>query len=316
MPTAEPLWTQTPSQQSSPATAATIEGAEDAHSAVTLPLVEAEAKATEATNSAALDPSLVAMVNGVPIRQEDYQKQVAQAQTYFLQQPGFDIKSEEGQQALARLNHQVLDWMIDQVLIEQAAQEKGITISEAVVDVQFARVKGNDEARFKAWLSANGLTEATFRQQLRTDLVTTAVRDLVTQSLSKRALQIHARHILLSDEAVAHSAVEQLKAGTNFIKLARQISEDETTRADGGDLGFLPKGVMPPAFDQVAFTLQAGQISDVVRSDFGFHIIQVVEIDPDRAITDEMWPVVQQRAFEDWLAGQRAAATIILEKKG
>lgn len=304
LPTAEPLWTATPTQQ-----------AAAAEQAANTPVANAEGATRPAATAGApaqtLDAAVVAMVNGLEIRREDYERQVTQAQTYFLQQPGFDVKSEAGKEALARLERQVLDWMIDQVLIEQAAQQKGVTISDELVDSQLKRMKGDDDARFAAWLSANGLTEETFREQLRMDLVTTAVRDLITASLPRRIEQVHARHILLSDEAAAQAAVASLQKGENFIKLAREITEDETTRASGGELGFLPRGVMPPAFDEAAFALQPGEVSGVVRSDFGFHIIQVVEIDPDRPVTDEMWPVVQQRAFADWLAEQRAAATIL-----
>ncbi|NLG51472.1 MAG: hypothetical protein GX552_15315 [Chloroflexi bacterium] len=307
MPTAEPLWTATPTQQAENAPAATEQAANT-------PAANAEATPAAAGEPAqALDPAVVAVVNGIELRREEYERQVTQAQTYFLQQPGFDVTSEAGQEALARLEQQVLDWMIDQVLIEQAAQQNDITISDELVDSQLKRIKGDDEARFADWLSANGLTEETFREQLRMDLVTTAVRDLITASLPRRIEQVHARHILLSDEAAAQAAVDRLQKGENFIAVAREISEDETTRADGGDLGFLPRGVMPPAFDEAAFALQPGGISGAVRSDFGFHIIQVVEIDPARPVTDEMWPVVQQRAFDDWLAEQRAEATILMQ---
>jgi parvulin-like peptidyl-prolyl isomerase len=62
--------------------------------------------------------------------------------------------------------------------------------------------------------------------------------------------------------------------------------------------------------EEVAFALQPGEISGIIKADSGLHIVQVVEIDPDRAVPDDLWPVVQQRAFEDWMAQQRAAASI------
>ena len=98
--------------------------------------------------------------------------------------------------------------------------------------------------------------------------------------------------------------------GANFIAEARQYSEDQATRETGGELGWVPRGVLPPALEDVAFSLQPGQISDIIKADSGLHIIQVVEIDPDRAVSNELWPVVQQRSFDDWLKAQRAAATV------
>lgn len=200
--------------------------------------------------------------------------------------------------------------MIDQVLIEQAASSEGIVISEASIDAQIALMKGQDEARFSKWLVASGLTLESLRRQLRMDLLTAAMRDRVTTKLPREVMQIHVRHILLSQESAAREVLRQLAGGRNFIALARQFSEDEVTRSSGGDLGFLPKGVMPPTFEIAAWALEAGETSDMVRSESGFHIIQLVEIDPERQIPDQIWPMAQERAFEEWLAQQRDLAYI------
>ena len=285
MPTAMPLWTAT----CTPAPASTP-----------------EVSATEP----ALDPAVAAIVNGTPIRRDVFDAQLAQAETYFVQQPGFDPSSPTGQQALLVLREQVLGWLIDQILIQQAAAAEGIAIPKSTVDAEVRRIRGADLTRYTAWLKANGLTEETLREQIWMDLLTSAMRDRVTANLPHRTEQVHARHILLSSEQAATEALASLQAGADFGALARQISEDEATRASGGDLGYMPRGVMPPAFEEAAFALNVGDISPVVRSDFGYHIITVVEIDPDRAVPEELWPVLQQRAFDDWLQAQRARATI------
>jgi foldase protein PrsA len=229
---------------------------------------------------------------------------------HLLAQPGLDIRTPEGVESLRQLQEQVLDWMIDQVIIEQAATREGVTVSENEVEASIARMRGTDAARFEAWLDASGLTLESLREQVRMDLVTTGMRDRVTASLSDRTLQINVRHILLSQEVVAESVLNELRQGGNFITVARRYSEDELTRQSGGELGFLPRGVMSPDFEEAAFALQPGEISDVVHTASGLHIIQLVEIDPERQVPAEYWPVVQQRAFEDWLAAQRAMATI------
>lgn len=293
MPTAVPLWTPT-------ATAAPPSAQ---------PTSEAE---TPIASQQAIDPTVIAVVNGQAILRADYDRQLAQAATYLLKQPGLEARTEAGQRALQKLQEQVLNWMIDQVLIEQAAAAKGIRVSESQVEAEIARMRGGDQKRFNDWLAANGLTLETLRQQVRTDLITAAVRDAVTATLKRRVLQAHFRHILTSTESAAEAALRKLQEGQNFIAVARQLSEDETTRKNGGDLGFLPKGVMPPAFEEAGFALKPGEISGIVQSEFGFHIIQLVEIDPEREVSDELWPMVQQRAFEDWLAAQRARATIQL----
>jgi len=299
MPTAAPLWTSTPKASSTPTARQ-----QSATPATT------QAATADTPASSDLDDSIVAVVNGTPITRENYDQKVAQARTYFLQQPGQNVKEEAGRQALERLQRQVLDWMIDQVLIEQAAKSLGITVSEVVVEAEVVRMKGADPERFEKWMAANGLTPKSLREQIHIDLVTSAVRDAVTASAPRKAEHVRIRHILVSDQATAQSALEQIRQGQDFRTVARQVSEDGNSRASGGELGFLPKGAMPPAFEEAAFALKPGKISEVVRSEFGFHIIQVMAIDPEHPVSPELWPVVQQQLFESWLADMRAKATI------
>jgi parvulin-like peptidyl-prolyl isomerase len=256
------------------------------------------------------DSLVAATVNGIVITRESYEAKLAQAKIHFLKAPGIDVATKEGEKALRHLEDQVLDWMIDQVLIEEAASAQGITIADAQLDAEIARMRGQDAARFEKWLAANGLTTDSIRQQVRIDLITAAVRDSVTTSLPREEMQVHVRHILLSDESVAKSVLQKLRDGQDFAAIAREFSEDETTRATGGDIGFVPRGLMPPDFEKASFALRPGEISDVIRTQFGYHIVQVVEIDPKRPVPDEFWPIVQERAFESWLAARRAKAKI------
>ncbi len=97
--------------------------------------------------------------------------------------------------------------------------------------------------------------------------------------------QVHARHILIrveegkEDEArrKAEDILRRLRSGENFERLAREYSEDPASAAKGGDLGFFGRGQMVPEFEQAAFALEPGEISGLVRSPFGFHIIQTLE---------------------------------------
>ena len=116
--------------------------------------------------------------------------------------------------------------------------------------------------------------------------------------------QVHARHILLNtpgkDEAAVRKQAEailaQIKGGADFAALAQKVSEDEGSKANGGDLGFFEKGRMVPEFETAAFAMQPGQVSDLVKSQFGFHIIKVEE---KRAATsqslDQVRPQIQQQ---------------------
>lgn len=89
--------------------------------------------------------------------------------------------------------------------------------------------------------------------------------------------QVHARHILVEDEDEANDLKAQLDDGADFAELAEENSTDSGTAANGGDLGFFPEGQMVPEFDEAAFSLDIDEISEPVQSDFGYHIIQVLE---------------------------------------
>jgi len=122
--------------------------------------------------------------------------------------------------------------------------------------------------------------------------------------------QRHARHILIqlppdadaaSDAAArqkAEDAIKRIKGGEAFDAVAREVSEDPGSAANGGDLGFFSRGLMTPAFEEVAFSLPVGQLSEPVRSPFGYHVIEVLEIKPETAtpleeVRDELVKVLQ-----------------------
>jgi parvulin-like peptidyl-prolyl isomerase len=252
----------------------------------------------------------VAVVNGTPIPRAAFEAQLAQALTYRAGQGALTAEAQAATSTTDPLARHVLNWLIDRALIAQAAEEMRVSVTERDLDTAFSNVRGADAVRFGQWLAANGLTEASFREQLRDDLLMAAVRNRVTANLAPEAEQVRAAHILIGDEATATRLVGELRAGADFGATAREHSEDEGTRSRGGNLGFFPRGVMPPSFDEAAFSLSVGQISDAVRSDLGFHIIQVLERAASRPIAPELWPAVQQRAFEDWLTQQRAHAVI------
>ena len=122
--------------------------------------------------------------------------------------------------------------------------------------------------------------------------------------------QVRASHVLLKTEGKNEADVKKLaeeiaakaKGGADFAALAKQYSEDETNKDKGGDLDFFAKGAMVPEFDQAAFAMQPGQVSDPVKTSFGYHVIKMVE---KRAATSKPLAEVQAQ-IEDQLKWQRA----------
>jgi foldase protein PrsA len=243
----------------------------------------------------------------------DYEKQVAQFEAALSDQ-GLDLNSEEGQAAVAQIHRQVLEAMINQLLIEQAAAEEDIAISDEEVK---ARIQADiqavgDESKFEQWLADNNLTHEDYRTILRSELIYGAMFERVTAEVPTSAEQVHVRYILLESEEEARNVLAQLQAGGDFTALAQEFSHDESTRESGGDLDWFPQGLelMPPEVEAVAFTLEVGQTSEVIASQFGYYILQLLERAPDRPLSSEMRQSLKGQTFAHWLEEQRAAATI------
>jgi parvulin-like peptidyl-prolyl isomerase len=279
------------------------------------PVTPMAVEAASLTPTTVLTPeqALAAKVNGQPILLADYEKQVAQFEAALSDQER-DSSSEEGQTALAQIRYQVLEAMINQLLTEQAAAKEGIAISDEEVEsyVQADIQAVGDESKFDQWLADNNLTREDYRAVLRSELVYGAMFERVTAAVPTSAEQVHIRYILLESEEEARNVLAQLQAGGDFAALAQEFSHDESTRENGGDQSWFPQGLelMPPEVEAVAFALEVGQISEMVTSQFGYYILQLLERDPDRILSSEMRQSLQEQTFTRWLEEQRAAATI------
>lgn len=251
-----------------------------------------------------------ALVNGEPITLQAYERRVYQFQL-ALASEGIDPESQEGQEELKRMRPQILDGMIKELLVIQAAQKEGITISEEEVEKEVQKnIALGSQEDFESWLAATGFTSEEFRQQVRFELLSRATFEKVTASVPKNAEQVHARQILLKTEGEAREVLRQLEGGADFAALARLHSQDESTKEEGGDLGFFPRGLLAPEVEEAAFSLAPGQTSDVIRSTFGYHIIQVLEKDPDRPLSEERWHGLRMMAYEKWLQERWEEATL------
>lgn len=212
----------------------------------------------------------------------------------------------------AALEADVLEQLIDQALIEQGAAAQQITVTDEDVQAELQiniELAGSQEA-WNEWLATNGYTADEFTQTLRETLVTNLLRDAMTEDLSGDVAQVHARHILLTSEQDANTVLSRLTAGEDFAALAQQFSLDETTRAQGGDLGwFTQEELLVPELASAAFSLQPSQIGGPIATSLGYHVVQTLEsgsrpVDPERRF------YIAQARFENWLDEMRLTATI------
>ncbi|MGB8648649.1 MAG: peptidylprolyl isomerase [Anaerolineae bacterium] len=257
------------------------------------------------------DEPLAAKVNGQGIPLSLYQREADQEKAALLAQ-GLDPTSKNGQDAIKGLQEQVIGQLIDNVLVEQAAQRENVTVTTQDVDNRIQQMidEAGGRAKFDDYLKSTQITLDNLCVEIRSSAFGEVMLARVTAAIPTQVEQVHAAHILLASQADADKVLAQLKAGKSFADLAKQFSKDEATRDSGGDLGWLPKGMMPPEFEAVAFQLQPGQTSGIVSSALGFHIIQVLGHESARDLSPEMLQNQKQQAFLAWLDAQRNQAKI------
>jgi peptidyl-prolyl cis-trans isomerase C len=204
----------------------------------------------------------------------------------------------------------VLDDLIAQTLLAQAARGDGFEITEADLESRIealASVIGGADA-LESWRSEHGYTDESFKSALKRAAEAAWMRDKIIAAVPGTAEQVHARQILLYNEETARQVANQLSAGADFEELAALYDPNA-----GGELGWFPRAyLLEPALEQAAFSLEPGQYSDVIETEVGYHILLVVERDPQHQLSPDAYLVMQEKALQDWLEQRRAESDIVL----
>jgi len=173
------------------------------------------------------------------------------------------------------------------------------------------------EAGFKA-LSKNyydqlvsiKFTEAELRKLMRYQVIRQKMSVAIGSDAATTEEQVWARHILVADEAKALEVIARLNKGEDFAKVALEVSTDTGSAASGGDLGWFGKGAMVAECEQAAFALKPGEISQPVKSQFGYHIIQVIDHAVNTLDATALENARTQK-FSDWITAALADPSVI-----
>jgi peptidyl-prolyl cis-trans isomerase C len=249
------------------------------------------------------DP-VIARVNGVEIHQSD----LAMAEEDIgqnLPQGGEEAKRDY-----------LVSYLSDMILLAQAAEER--------------RLQDDPDFKRRAALARNKVLMETLLQnegkKSLTDQALHGVYDDAVKQMGNEE-EVHARHILFrvanpADEKASKEAedkvkavIDRLKKGEDFAKLANELTEDPSGRKDGGDLGYFTKDQMVPEFSAVAFKLEKGQISDPIKTQFGWHVLKVEDKrkrqPPDfDKVKPQLETFVERKAQMDLVNKLRAEAKI------
>lgn len=252
----------------------------------------------------------VAVVNGVVIARIQFDKEL---------KVHLERVSRQGRQTtddqMEELKKDVLEGLIEREVLYQESQKAGIKIADQKVDDQVAAIKKRfpNEEEFKKALAGMGLTEEEVREQIQRGL---AIRELIDQKVANKVVitdeetkayydanpqlfnqpeEVKASHILIKVEPTADDATkaaarkkvedlqQKLKDGGDFAELAKENSEGPSN-ARGGDLGYFKRGQMVKPFEDVAYSMKIDEVSDLVETRFGYHLIKVSDKKPEQTL--------------------------------
>jgi peptidyl-prolyl cis-trans isomerase C len=264
-------------------------------------------------------PEVLARVNGESVTRQELQEFVDNLES----RAGTAVPAEQRDQVYRR----VLDQLVGYKLLQQEAKARKVVVPDAEIEARIAEMKKQfpSEDVFMQMLVERKMTVEKMREEARDDMVIsklieteiaakTAVKPEQVQEFYdknpdqfKQQERVRASHILISvpegadaaaktqAKAKAEQVLKDVKAGKDFAALAKEHSQDPGSAVQGGDLGFFQQGQMVGPFNDVAFSLAPGAVSDLVETQFGFHIIKVAEKQAGRTIPlTEVRPQVEQ----------------------
>jgi peptidyl-prolyl cis-trans isomerase C len=264
-------------------------------------------------------PEIVARVNGEAISKADFERAVVAMEG----QAGAPVPAEQRD----RVYRSVLDDLVNYRLLTQEAAARKVTVPDAEVAARMSQIQGQfpTPEAFNQVLAQRKMTLAQVQSDTRRDLtIAKMLREAVEPKAAvtdeqvsdfysknpdqfKQGERVRASHILITAprdadaatkaaaRAKAEAVLKDVKAGKDFAALAKQHSQDPGSGAQGGDLGYFTQGQMVGPFNDVAFSLKPGATSDLVETDFGFHIIRVIDKQAARSVPlEEVRPQVQE----------------------
>ncbi len=212
----------------------------------------------------------------------------------------------------------MLQQLTEEQLIKVGAPQPpyGITVTDQDIDQQLRRLaSGSDnititEAEFKEWyrqrLNENKLSNAEYRELTGIYLMKARLQGYLAEHMPTAVEQVHLHLIQVTTEEEAATVKNRLEAGESFAALAQELSQDTESKENGGDIGWIPRGVT--TFDGTAFSLDINEVSDPIpysadasSGPSAYFIIMVSEKDPAREVEAEYLPTLQELAYQNWL---------------
>jgi parvulin-like peptidyl-prolyl isomerase len=209
------------------------------------------------------------------------------------------------------------DRLVDEIgqeeLMRQGAPEQGVDLSEDAIDAEIRNQESVPAsadrnafaAAYRQAVHDSGLSTDGYRDVIAAGLAQQALQAKFTEEAPQATDQVRFRVILLATEDDAKAALDRLRNGDDFAAVAKEVSQHAASRDNGGEQDWTPRGVLDPALDEALFSLDIGQISDVIAGQSAYYIVQVEERASQRETTPEQRSALGAQDMTNWLSQLR-----------
>lgn len=236
---------------------------------------------------------IVAKIGEEAITLTDFNRNYAIVENTYKEIYGEDIMSQMvGEQTIAALvKEQILDNMVTERIVKKALIDKGVEITEAQIKENYDRFyeqQMENNETLKSFYTANNIDEAFILTQLENQLYVNELKNQVTEEINTsiasneeafklNKVKVKASHILVEELTLAEEILTKIQGGEDFAALAQAHSIDPGSKDNGGDLDYFTRGQMVKPFEDSSFSLDINEVSGIVESEFGYHIIKCTD---------------------------------------
>ena len=285
----------------------------------------------------------IASVGDATVTQEQFDQIWAQAKAQYASQEGAPPFPKEGTAQYDQLKASIVNYLVQNEVIKQQAADMNVTVTQKQLDERIQQItkQVGGQKKLDALLKKQGVTMDQLQTQLQAQMLQDAVRTKVSENTKVTEAQIkdyyndpankqqfvvqdsvEARHVLVNTKAKALKVQKLLTADNsdaNWKKVAKEYSTDPGSKDKGGSLGSFPKGRMVPEFEKVAFSIKPNTVSPPVKSQFGWHVLEVTKKIPGstKSFTEAKAMIeqalkfqMQTKAWDTWLSDAEKKAGI------
>jgi foldase protein PrsA len=247
-------------------------------------------------------------------------------------------KKQYGEEALSQvgpdgktleqtLKQNILNKLIVEELVSQKSKEEDINVSDEEIDERLEEIKSSlgGEEQYDEFLNSNNISKEYFKTSTRKEILMDKYYNdyLENTEIEQEEIEkffeenkddlvvLRARHILVNNEEDAKKVVERLNSGEEFEEVALTESLDSVSAAQGGDLGYFTRGSMIKEFEDAAFALEIGEISEIVKTEVGYHIIKLEDKKETlEDLQEQIAMVIKEQKYESYIQELRDKADV------